>query len=256
MEYSIHELAELSGVSRRALRHYDEIGLLTTQRVSGNNYRVYGQVEVDLLQQILFYRELGVPLEEIRILIQSESYDRTTALEGHLKALQTKKQQLELLISNLTKTIAASKGEIAMSDKEKFEGLKQKMLEENEQKYGAEIREKYGSEAVEASNRKFSAMTPEQHREIEELTAELNQTLRAAFEQGDPAGVLAQQACALHKKWLGYFWSSYSKEAHRGLGQMYVDDPRFTAYYDGITPGCTPFFRDALNIFCKEESNF
>ena len=252
MEYSIDKLSKLAGISKRALRHYDEIGLLTPRRVSSNGYRVYGQAEVDLLQQILFYRELGMPLDEIRNIVQSASFDRAAALQDHLSSLLAKKEQLELLIGNLEKTISASKGEITMRDKEKFEGLKQKMIDENEQKFGTETRAKYGDKTVEASNAKLKGMTPEKMAEAETLTAQLNEALKKAYEQGDPTGELAQEACKLHKKWLGLYWGSYSQEAHRGLGQMYVDDPRFTAYYDAIAPGCAPFFRDAINLFCEE----
>lgn len=135
MEYSINKLAKLAGVSTRTLRYYDEIGLLSPERISNNDYRVYGQKEVDLLQQILFYRELGVSLDEIKNIVWSKDYDGIAALQGHLSALKAKKEQIELLITNVEKTIAASKGEITMSNKEKFEGFKQKMLDENEKQY-------------------------------------------------------------------------------------------------------------------------
>ena len=138
-----------------------------------------------------------------------------------------------------------------MTDKEKFEGYKEKMLRENEENFGEEIRKKYGEAVVAASHRKFKNMTLEQGKEVEELSHKLNHLLREAFEQGNPAGKTAQEACALHKKWLGYFWDSYSKEAHKGLAQMYVDDPRFAKYYDIIAPGCARFLRDAILIFCQ-----
>ena len=138
-----------------------------------------------------------------------------------------------------------------MTDKEKFIGFGQKLVEENEKRYGAEIRAKYGEEAVNRSNAKVRGMSREQYAEAEKLSLELNKTLKAAYEQGDPSGELAQKACELHKRWLSYFWDHYSKEAHIGLAQMYVDDPRFTAYYDKIAPGCAPFFRDAITVYCK-----
>ena len=94
-------------------------------------------------------------------------------------------------------------------------------------------------------------MTREQYNELETLTQELNNTLKAAFELGDPGSELAQKACALHKQWLCFYWDHYSKEAHKGIAQMYVDDPRFTACYDRIAPGCAVFLRDAVWIFCS-----
>ena len=100
MEYSVSNLAKLSGVSTRTLRYYDQIGLLRPLRQSANGYRIYGQGEVDRLQQILFYRELGVSLEEIGAILDAPGYDREAALAGHLSALMEKKKQLELLIGN------------------------------------------------------------------------------------------------------------------------------------------------------------
>ncbi len=251
MEYTINKLAKLAGISTRTLRYYDELGLLSPIRLSSNGYRIYGQKEVDLLQQILFYRELGLPLEEIKNIIWSKDYDGIAALQGHLSALKAKKEQIELLISNVEKTIASAKGEIIMSDQEKFEGFKRKLVEDNEGRYGAEIRAKYGDDVIDRSNAKIKGLTKEQYAELEKLSAEVNETLKAAFAEGDPAGELAQKACELHKKWLCYLWDHYSKEAHIGLAQMYVDDPRFTAYYDKIAVGCAEFLRDAILIYCR-----
>ena len=250
MEYTIDKLAKLAGVSSRTLRYYDEIGLLPALRVSSNGYRVYGGNEVDRLQQILFYRELGVPLQEIRSILAAKSFDGLSALRRHMSALLARREQLDALIINVDKTIKAMKGEGSMSDKEKFEGFVQKMLDENEQRYGEEIRGKYGDESIDRSNAKVLGMSQEQYRGIERLTEELNQTIKEAMRLGDPAGATAQKACALHKKWLLNYWESYSKEAHLGVTQMYVDDPRFTAYYDKIAPGCAAFLRDAVQIFC------
>jgi DNA-binding transcriptional MerR regulator len=219
--YSINRLAKLAGVSTRTLRYYDEIGLLSPKRMSSNSYRVYEQEDVDILQQTLFYRELGIPLEKIRSIIWSKDYDRVAALRGHLSALEAEKKRIELLITNVKKTIATAKGEMSMSDKERFEGFKRKLIAENERQYGKEVREKFGDEAVDASNAQILGMTPEQYEELQKLSQQLNESLKTAFEQGDPSSQLAQKVCALHKQWLGYYWSHYSKEAHRGLSQTY-----------------------------------
>lgn len=250
MEYTINQLAKLAGVSTRTLRYYDQCGLLPPKAVRSNGYRIYGETEVNRLQQILFYRELGVELSEIGRILAEKDFDGLSALQSHLSALREKSARLERLIDNVQKSISAMKGETEMTDEEKFEGFKEKLISDNEQKYGKEIREKYGDEAVGRSNAKLKNMTKEQYGELEALTQELNNTLKAAFEQGDPGGELAQKACALHKKWLSFYWDHYSKEAHMGVAQMYVDDPRFTAYYDAIAPGCAVFLRDAVRIFC------
>lgn len=250
MEYTINQLAKLAGVSTRTLRYYDQCGLLPPKTVRSNGYRIYGETEVNRLQQILFYRELGVELSEIGRILAENDFDGLSALQNHLAALREKRARLDRLIGNVQKSISSMKGDTEMTDEEKFEGFKEKLISDNEQKYGGEIREKYGDEAVGRSNAKLKNMTKEQYGELEALTQELNRTLKAAFEQGDPGSELTQKACALHKKWLCFYWDHYSKEAHKSVAQMYVDDPRFTAYYDAIAPGCAVFLRDAVRIFC------
>ena len=152
MEYTIKKLAEMAGISTRTLRYYDEIGLLKPCRVNSSGYRIYGEKEVDELQQILLY-----------------SFDICQSLIEHRKNLISKRNQLDQLILTVEKTIEYKKGEIVMSNKEKFEGLKKAGLEENERKYGKEIRDKYGNETVEASNKKFMNMSEEDFNKIKSI---------------------------------------------------------------------------------------
>ncbi len=249
MEYTVQKLAQMAGVSTRTLRYYDEIGILKPARINSSGYRIFGQAEVDRLQQILFYRELGVSLDSIKDIVSAPSYNGVLALREHHEKLLEKREQLDLLIINVEKTIALSEGRITMANKEKFEGFKKKLVDDNEAKYGKEIREKYGDEKINKSNSKFQGMTQEQYDEVTKLATEVIETLHAAFKTGDPAGELAQKAADLHRQWLCYHWDSYSKEAHAGLAQMYVDDPRFTAYYDEKQPGAAEFLRDAVHIY-------
>lgn len=249
MEYTVQHLGKLAGISTRTLRYYDEIALLTPARINSSGYRIYGQHEVDRLQQILFYRELGIPLEQIKDIMSSPAYDGTRALMSHREQLLDKRRQLDILIANVEQTIASNEGRLTMSNAEKFEGFKKKLIEDNEQTYGKEIREKYGDDQVNKSNQKLQNMTQEQHEEVTRLAEQVAQTLAEAFKQGDPASELAQQAADLHKQWLMSYWSEYSKEAHAGLAQMYVDDERFKAYYDVNQPGTAEFLRDAIHIY-------
>lgn len=252
MEYASNKLSKMSGVSPRTLRYYDEIGLLKPNRVASSGYRIYGQNEVDALQQILFYRELDFSLDDIKKLMSMPDFDREQALFSHLAELYKKRERLDSLISNVTKSIAAMKGEMIMSDNEKFEGFKQSLIDENERKYGAEVRAKYGNQIVDESNAKLMGLTQQQHDESVRLCFEFEETLKAAFATGNPAGELAQKACDLHRQWLCMFYPRYNKEYHKGLGEMYVADGRFRANYDKLAPGCTEFLRDAINIYCGE----
>ena len=249
MEYTVQKLARMAGVSPRTLRYYDEISMLKPARINSSGYRIYGQAEVDRLQQILFYRELGVSLERIKDIVTSPSFNGAQALKEHREKLLEKREQLDVLISNVEKTIAQSEGRIMMMDQEKFAGFKQKLVDDNEAKYGEEIRVKYGAETVNKSNQNVKGMSQEQFAEVTKLGTEVIETLQAAFKTGDPAGELAQKAADLHRQWLCFYWDSYTKEAHAGVAQMYVDDPRFTAYYDEQQPGTAKFLRDAVHIY-------
>jgi DNA-binding transcriptional MerR regulator len=249
MEYTVQRLGRLAGISSRTLRYYDEIGILKPARINSSGYRIYGQDQVDRLQQILFYRELGISLDNIREIMNNPTFDRLEALKGHRSELLEKKRQLVLLITNVEKTIVAYEGRIPMTDQEKFEGFTQQMINENERKYGKEIREKYGEDAVNRSNRKVKNMTQEEYEEITRLEKAYKDTLAEAFKTGNPACELAQKAADLHKQWLCFYWDSYSKEAHAGLARMYVDDERFRIYYDNAQPGMAEFLRDAIYIY-------
>jgi DNA-binding transcriptional MerR regulator len=252
MEYSINALTKISGVSARALRYYDEIGLLKPARVALSGYRIYGQEQVDALQQILFYRELDFSLEEIKELLSDSDFDKSQAFTNHLSALRKKRDRLDTLILNVTKSIVDLKGEAAMSDQEKFEGFKQRLIDENERQYGTEIREKYGDKAADESNAKMKDLTKEQYDEGERLRLAFESTLRTAFDTGNPAGASAQKACDLHRRWLCVYYPEYSREYHVGLGEMYVADERFKANYDKLAVGCTEFLRDAIHVYCEK----
>jgi DNA-binding transcriptional MerR regulator len=251
MEYTSNKLSRLSGISARALRHYDNIDLLKPARVASSGYRIYGQAEVDTLQQVLLYKELGFALEDIKRLLAAPGLDREQAFLSHLDELHKKRERLDALIVNVSKSLAAMKGATTMSDKEKFEGFKQALIDENEQKYGAEIREKYGDAAVNESNAHIKGLTQEQYDEGERLSLALEEALKAALDTNDPAGEQAQKACDLHRQWLCVFYPRYSKEYHMGLGEMYMTDERFKAHYDKISPGCAEFLRNAINIYCQ-----
>lgn len=249
MEYTVQKLSRMAGVSPRTLRYYDEIGILKPARINSSGYRIYGQAEVDRLQQILFYRELEMSLDRIKNIVNAPGFDRVKALMEHRERLLAKRHNLDKLIANVEKTIESSKGRIKMTDKEKFEGFKQKLIDDNEKKYAQEIREKYGDEAVDRSNQQFKKMTQKEYEAMKDLEKQIKETLAEALETGNPASDLAQKAADLHKQWITKAWGQYSKEAHAGVAQLYVDDERFKAYYDEKRPGTAEFLRDAILIY-------
>ena len=249
MEYTVQKLGKMAGISTRTLRYYDEIGILKPARINSSGYRIYSQKEIDRLQQILFYRKLGVSLESIKDIVTAPSFDREKALREHREKLLLKIEQLNLLVVNVDKTIELTEGRIKMSDKEKFDGFKEKLVDDNEKLYGKEIRAKYGDEVVNKSNNKLKNMTQDEHDKVTKLANEVIETLDEAFKTGDSAGELAQKAAEMHRQWLSFYWGSYTKAAHAGVAQMYVDDERFTAYYDKKQPGTAKFLRDAVFIY-------
>src|SRR5699024_7028870 len=127
------------------------------------------QREVDRLQQILFYRELGVNLQGIREIMEAPDFEEQQALIKHREQLLEKRRQLDVLIKNVEQTIGAKKGERKMTDKEKFAGFKRELIEKNEEKFGKEIREKYGDETIDASNAKLMGMSEEAYSKGQEL---------------------------------------------------------------------------------------
>lgn len=255
MEYTIKKLAQLSGVTVRTLRYYDQIGLLKPARINSSGYRIYGEAEVDRLQHILFYRELEVPLESIQVILDDPSFDKTTALQSHYTKLQQKRDRLDTILATIEKTIAYQERGIPMQDNEKFNGMKEKMIEENERTYGADIREKYGDEIINASKAKLRGLSQEKYEAMQALEHNLLSLLQKAYTTGDPSSEDAQELAARHKEWLLYSWPSYSKKAHAGLAEMYVADERFTAYYDQHVKGGTAFLRDAILIYTGVSSD-
>ena len=252
MEYTIQALAKLSGVTSRTLRWYDSIGLLRPERVTQAGYRIYGPEQVDRLQQILFFRELGMPLKDIGAILDDPKFDRQAALQSHLAELGRERERLDRLIVAVEQTLLDAKGEITMTDKEKFAAFQRKAVEDNEEKYGKEIRDKYGDKAVDESNRAFLSMSQEEGEMWKALDEEIRTALEKAVTAGeDPAGEEGQRIAALHAKWLSFGGQSYSPAKHRGIAELYVLDERFTAYYDRTVPGCARFLRDAVAAYTE-----
>lgn len=252
MEYSIQELSRLSGVTTRTLRWYDQIGLLKPSRVAESGYRYYGRAEVDRLQDILYYRALGVELARIKECLDDPSFDRLAALRNHLTALEAEQERLEQLIRSVKDTIGAEERNEIMNDEQKFEAFKQRAVAYNEKVYGAETRAKYGDQEVDEANAAVMNLTQAQYREWTELGREIQERLEAAVREGvSPESQEGKEITALHRRWLTITGNRYDPARHRGIAELYVMDERFTAYYDKRLPGCARFLRDAVAYWAK-----
>lgn len=232
MEYTVKKLAAMAKVSPRTLRYYDEIGLLKPARINSSGYRIYGEREVDRLQQILFYRALGIELAEIIQILDAPGFDSLAALKSHREQLLLKKKQIDDLINTVTRTIESKEGKKTMEDREKFKGFIQNKIDENENRYGEEIREKYGAEAVDKSNAQFKNMSPEKYNEFVGLEESILTLLTEVTRLGSIDSPEGEELARLHKQWITLAWGSTNPDAHRGLVRMYTEDQRFKEYYE------------------------
>ncbi len=241
----VKEVAGLVGISVRTLHHYDEIGLLKPEKITESGYRLYSDQNLEMLQQILFFRELGFPLKKIKEIVSSPAFNRVEALQLHRRMLQDKRRQLEQMILTIDRTIQHARGEIEMTNEQKFEGF-----DFSGNPYEQEARERWGDEAVDQSNARLGKMTKQ---EQEELAGSMNAIYAklAALRSDSPE---SEQSQAAIKEWFILLnqMGSYSLEAFKGLGQMYVDDVRFTKNIDKFGEGLALFMRDAMAVYADK----
>ena len=248
MEYSVHELSRLSGVTARTLRWYDRIGLLKPARVAPSGYRYYGPAQVDRLQDILTYRALGLELGRIRDCLDDPSFDRLTTLRRHLCALQARKEQLDQLIRTVEQTIDSEERKEPMNDDAKFAAFKRKAVEQNEAAYGNEARRRYGDGEVDAANAALMGLSRQDYDAWTDLDARVRRRLEQAVEAGlSPQSQEGRAICELHRRWLRVTVRDLSPQKHRGIAALYVADERFTACYDRAVPGCAAFLQAAVD---------
>ena len=151
--FTVKQLSKLAGVTPRTLHHYDAIGLLKPSRVGDNGYRYYGEESLLRLQQILFYRELDMPLEDIKKIVGRRDFDVLDALESHKDALKKRIERLNVLLSTVDNTINDLKGKKKMNPERFFEGFS----EEEQEKYAEEAAQRWDTETVRASNKKWKS---------------------------------------------------------------------------------------------------
>ena len=243
--YTVKQLSKLAGISIRSLHYYDEIGLLKPSSLGANGYRHYEEEALLNLQQILFYRELDLSLDEIRAIIDRSDFDVLTALKSHKEALQGRVERLKRLIRTVDKTIDHLKGNENMNAKGLFEGFS----EEEQEKYALEAEQMYDPETVRASNRKWKAYPPAEKECILAEGKAIYVDLIAAM----PKGAASPEAQALIARWhrhMQYFWSP-NDEQLLGLADGYNDDPRFRANFDKMHPNLAGFMHEAVNAYVK-----
>jgi DNA-binding transcriptional MerR regulator len=243
MKYTIKDIAELAGVTTRTLRYYDEIDLLHPAEIGDNGYRHYDQTSLLKLQQILFYRELDVPLKDIKMLLSDPNCKPLLALEKHRSALQQRVKRLQVLIETVERTIATMKGESMMTDKEYFQGF-------DETKYEEEVRERWGDGTRYAeSQKKWSSYSADEKEAIKAKGGRLTVRMVADAETApdDPA---VQEAVGDYFAYLNRYFYSCDLSFLRNLADMWVTDSRYAVNYERIREGGASFVRDAVHIYC------
>ncbi|MDF7673053.1 MerR family transcriptional regulator [Lactobacillus sp. ESL0701] len=226
------KIQELTGLSARTLRYYEQLGLIKPKRDYTSNYRLYKEKDVTILQQILVFKKMGFKLSVIKDILQNPKFDLDKALEMQLKLLNKQKQELEQVINNVRRTIQARKGEITMSDTEKFAGLKATLLQKNEANYGSELKQKYGEDIYEAAQEKFAKISENSYRELVNNETKLIQNLHTVLLNPEKEDKLKASIFAEHQAWLKQLLPQYTTKIHSGIIQLYQCDSRFSAYYD------------------------
>jgi DNA-binding transcriptional MerR regulator len=243
--YTVRQLAAVAGISARTLHYYDQIGLLQPQRNPDNGYRLYDRPAALRLQQILFLRELGLSLEEIQAVLDRPDFDLLGALQQHRQALLERQERLARLVRTVDRTIFALKGNIAMDNKELFEGFN----EEQQQEYEAEAEQLWGSETVNQSRQRWGSYSDEKKRQIFAEGKQIYLDLAAAIPHG-PTSPQAQAGIARWHQNIRYFYEP-TKEIMLGLADGYNDDPRFAEFFERIHPGLNKFMRQAIQHYCR-----
>jgi DNA-binding transcriptional MerR regulator len=245
--YTVKQLSTMAGVTPRTLHHYDEIGLLKPESVGENGYRYYGERSMLRLQQILFYRELGLPLDKIKKIVGRRDFDVLSALEDHRLELHKRINRLEHLIETVDKTILHLKGENLMSPKGLFEGFS----EEDQERYAAEAEQMYDPETVRASNRKWKGYSAEKKQAILNEGKQVYLDMIAAM----PKGAASPEAQTIVERWrthMDYFWTPELDQLS-GLAAGYVEDPRFKTNFDLMHPQLAEFMREAVKVYVENQ---
>lgn len=241
----VKEVADLIGISVRTLHHYDVIGLLKPGKTGDAGYRSYDDKHLDTLQQILFFKELGFPLKEIKRIIHDPKYDREHAYVLHKQMLLDKRRRIDRMLATLDKTIDAVKGGYEMSNQEKFKGF-----DFTRNPYEEEARKKWGNKQVAQSKARLDKLSQD---EQQAMSREMNACYSklASLRDQSPASEEAQAAIAEWYVLLNRM-GDYSLETFKGLGQLYVDDERFTKNIDQFGEGLALFMRDAMAVYTDQ----
>lgn len=246
--YTVKQLSDLAEVSVRTLHHYDQIGLLHPSKVGANGYRYYDDDALLRLQQILFYREIGLELAHIKEIIDSPNFDLVSALRSHRDVLQQKIKRLENLVNTVDSTIMHLAGEMDMGKKQLFKGFS----EEEQKQYEREARLQWGADSVNQSVKRWNSYGKKQQEAIMDEGNEIyNDLVDAIKEDKRPEGKKVQGILERWHQHLRYFYEP-TPEILRGLGEMYNTHPDFSANFKKMHPKLAEFMREGINQYVDD----
>jgi MerR family transcriptional regulator, thiopeptide resistance regulator len=245
LTYSVGQVAAFSGVTVRTLRHYDQIGILSPGRALPNGYRRYDDGDLDRLRQILFYRELGFPLEEVGTILKDAPADEPVHLRRQHRLLKDRIARLERIVAIVEKEMEARQMGISLTPEERFEVFGDFAPED----HAKEAERRWGeTDAFRQSQRRLANYTKADWQELKAQSADIDRRLIAALEAGaDSADEVAMDLAEEHRMHITRWFYDCGHDIHRGLGDMYIADTRFTAHYEEIAPGLAQFLRDAIH---------
>jgi DNA-binding transcriptional MerR regulator len=245
MSYTVGEVARFAGVTVRTLHHYDEIGLLSPSGRTAAGYRLYGDTDLERLQQILAYRELGFGLEDIAAILDDPRNDPIDHLRRQHELLTDQMGRLADMVAAVHKTMEARKMGIALNPDEMFEVFG----DHDPTQYADEVEQRWGdTDAYKQSQRKTATYTKDDWLRIKAEGAAAEQRLAEAMAAGlPPDSPQAMDAAEAHRLQIDRWFYDLSPDMHRNLAEMYVMDPRFTKHYDDVAPGLAQYVRDAIH---------
>jgi len=246
-------VADLAGVTIRTLHHYDEIGLLSPGARSAAGYRIYEEPDLERLQRILFYRELGFALEEIAAIVDDPRTDAAGHLRRQRGLLTEMIERLQKMVAAIDYEMEAREMDIDLTPEERLEVFgdfdPDDHAEEAERRWG-------GTEAYRQSQRRVSNYTKKDWLTIKAEHEKVAANLAALLESGaSPGSEEAMAGAEAHRQHISRWYYDCSYETHRGLGEMYVSDERFWANYDVLAPGLSGFIRDAIRANAERASD-
>ncbi|MFF4876372.1 MerR family transcriptional regulator [Micromonospora sp. NPDC000668] len=245
MAYTVGQVAKVAGVTVRTLHHYDEIGLLSPSGRTTAGYRRYDDADLERLQLVLYYRELGFPLEEIAAIIDDPAADPAAHLRRQHDLLTVRIKRLQEMVTAIEFAMEASKLNIQLTPEERFEVFGDFNPEEHE----AEAEQRWGdSEAYRESNRRASRYSKDDWLRIKAENEDWGRRIVAALASGAPADSLeAMELAEEHRQIISRWFYECSYEVHTGLADMYLADERFTRHYENIAPGLAAYLNEAIH---------